>query len=143
MEKYNLIGFANWFSVVPGFVTPIFIKDKSYYTMNVDPETNETSYIRVPYTYNDSVVLLDDLAVDYLNIKGSYTEEDEIIGAFQMSEGELVIGQLDLLVKILKEYEAENRILQKEIDDYINEIEFYMSVRNRKKGSISRNFKRN
>ena len=134
MEKYNLIGFANWFSVVPGFVTPIFIKDKSYYTMNVDPETNETSYIRVPYTYNDSVVLLDDLAVDYLNIKGSYTEEDEIIGAFQMSEGELVIGQLDLLVKILKEYEAENRILQKEIDDYINEIEFYMSVRNRKKG---------
>ena len=102
MEKYNLIGFANWFSVVPEFVTPIFIKEKCYYTMNVDPETNETSFIRVPYTYNDSVVLLDDIAVDYLNVKGSYTEEDEIIGAFQMSEGELIIGQLDLLVKILK-----------------------------------------
>ena len=134
MEKYNLYGICNWFSVVPGFVTPIFSKGEKYYTMNVDEETKETSFIQVPYVYNNSIQSLNDLSVDYLNTKNSYDQSDEIIGAFQLSDNEIMIGQLDLLVRILKEYESENRVLQKEIDDYVNEIEFYMSIRNNRKG---------
>ena len=132
-EGYKLIGIGNWFSITPGFVTPVFKRNNYYYVMDKNLETNDTNFIRLPFTHEDNIIKLSDLAVDYLNVKDNYNEHDELIGAFQISDEEVVIGQLDLFVSMLNDYITDDKILAKEIIDYINEIQYYLDFRNNKK----------
>mgnify|MGYP000404637498 FL=1 len=120
-KRYKLFGYLNLFSGLPGFLYPVFLNNGSFYLANGN--------IRYIYSFFP-------LKADYIQSvkKFSCTTESYCPGnhyphIYQKENGEILFGTENFLYRKLKKYHAGNPVLQKELEDFFQEVELLRSPR--------------
>ena len=118
-ENYRLVGILNLFDVVPDFVYPIFEREGRYYFITGDEETLKTEgFEQVSERGVERIVWLSELKTNECKLR-EFNNESEPIFAFQVSETEVYIGVFKEIRDFLETFETDDRILKKEIKDFI------------------------
>lgn len=129
--KFKLVGILNMFDIIPGFVDPIFI------CLQDEPENpnimNKPFYFQVGNDEKDTLTFFEKLdnygkvKQNVLKLKDSNTYagtqfdiHSEPLYAFQYSETDIMFGNYSEMKEFLKQYETEDDILRKEIQDFLD-----------------------
>jgi hypothetical protein len=94
-EKYKLVGTMNLYNSTPDFVYAIFKRNDKYYFENSDDSLEITSFEEV--VGKDQIEMIESLdsKVQIGNSKRKYYVGDEPIVAYQTSEDEIFIGNIE------------------------------------------------
>ena len=120
MEEYKLVGILNMFNLLPDFIYPIFEKDNKYYLLTGDMKTKTIeTFKKVKESKVDDITFIKDMKT---NIKDEIilTISSSPIFGFQTSKDEVYFGKYEEMVKFLREFETDDKLLKEQIEDFVS-----------------------
>lgn len=119
---YKFVGVINFFGLYPDFVYPIFERDGKYYFQKTR-NTLITSFNEIKDNLRINMInFLDKETTKFINIKESYSIEDEAVVAFQTDKNEFLISDTSSFVSFISSFVTEDHILIEEIDGFLDNV---------------------
>ena len=120
-RRYKLFGYLNLFPGLSGFLYPVFLNNGSLYLANGN--------IRYIYSFSP-------LKTDYIPFvekfpctTESYCPGNHYPHVYQKENGEILFGTENFLYRKLKRYHVNNPVMQKELEDFFQEVKLLRSPR--------------
>ena len=122
-SSYRLVGILNMFDVIPEFVYPVFEYEGNFF---IQDRTSVNQILSFELLMNDnlikSIIPLNKFKLTYSDSKINFSDGDNVLIGFQISEDELFLGTFEEFKKYAKELQIEDEFMNVEIPYYIEEM---------------------
>lgn len=123
VSSYRLVGILNMFDVIPEFVYPVFEYEGNFF---IQDRTSVNQILSFELLMNDnlikSIIPLNKFRITFPNQKVNYSDGDDVLIGFQLSEDELFLGNFEAFKEYAKDLQIEDEFMKVEIPYYIEEM---------------------